>query len=226
MSTGANVIRPARGPRWTRKRLTTMLLECYGPTPRGAVDVAAVAHYAGVSPSTVRRWLSRPEPGGRRLAIPKRRLVQLQRGPEEVERRNEQQYRHALNALASIDDERSIMPEWRKQGWLNQQTVAIIAVHGRPWRQVAVTNGSRRALGELHRRGATVDNLVVPTRFHAQVLAHTVMLRQQAWRIHPAAHRLSAGRTQVWMADAPTVDLAALAAASPSRSTAVVEMAG
>jgi hypothetical protein len=124
MSTGANVIRPARGPRWTRKRLTAMLLDCYGPTPRGAVDVAAVAHYAGVSPSTVRRWLSRPEPGGRRLAIPKRRLVQLQRGPEEVERRNEQQYRHALNALASIDDERSIMPEWRKQGWLEQQTVA------------------------------------------------------------------------------------------------------
>jgi hypothetical protein len=202
-----------------------MLLDCYGPTPRGAVDVAAVAHYAGVSPSTVRRWLSRPQPGAR-LAIPKRRLVQLQRGPEEVERRNEQQYRHALNALASIDDEHSVLPEWRKQGWLDQQTVAIIAVHGRPWRQVAVTKGSRRALGELHRRGATVDNLLVPTRFHAQVLVHAVMLRQQAWRIHPVAHRLSAGRTQVWMADAPTIDLAALATASPARSAAAVEMAG
>ena len=33
-----------------------------------------------------------------------------------MERRNEQRYRHALNALASIDDERSIMPEWRKAG--------------------------------------------------------------------------------------------------------------
>ena len=226
MSAAAKVIRPARGPRWTRKRLTTMLLDCYGPTPRGAVDVAAVAHYAGVAPSSVRRWLSRPPPGSRRLAIPKHRLVQLQRGPEEVERRNEQQHRHALNALASIDDERSIMPEWRKQGWLDQHTVAIIAVHGRPWLQVAVTNGSRRALAELHRRGATVDNLVVPTRFHAQVLTHAVMRRQQAWRIHPAAHRLSAGRTQVWMADAPSVDLAALAAALPERSTAAVEMAG
>jgi hypothetical protein len=52
------------------------------------------------------------------------------------------------------------------------------------------------------------------------------MLRQQAWRIHPVAHRLSAGRTQVWMADAPTIDLAALATASPARSTAAVEMAG
>ena len=226
MSAAPKVIRPARAPRWTRKRLTTMLLDCYGPTPRGAVDVAAIAHYAGVSPSSVRRWLSRPQPGSRRLAIPKHRLVQLQRGPEEVERRNEQQYRHALNALASIDDERSILPAWRKQRWLDQHTVAIIAVHGRPWLQVAVTNASRRALGELHRRGATVDNVVVPSRFHAQVLAHAVMVRQQAWRIHPVAHRLSAGRTQVWMADAPAVDLAALAAALPTRSTTADEMAG
>ena len=60
MSAATKVIRPAHGPRWTRKRLTTMLLDCYGPTPRGAVDVAAIAHYAGVSPSTVRRWLSKP----------------------------------------------------------------------------------------------------------------------------------------------------------------------
>ena len=150
--------------------------------------------------------------GTRRLAIPKHRLIQLQRGPEEVERRNEQQYQHALNAIGSIDDERSILPEWRKQGWLDQHTVALSAIQGRPWRQVAVTNAHRRALGELHRRGATVDNLIVPTRFHAQVLAHTVVLRQRSWRIHPVAHRLSAGRTQVWMADAPTVELAALAA--------------
>ena len=139
----------------------------------------------------------------------------------EVERRNEQQYQHALAAIASIDDERSILPEWREQGWLDQHTVAIIAVQHRPWLQVAVTNGNRRALGELQRRGATVDNVVVPTRFHAQVLAHAVMVRQQAWRIHPAAHLLTAGRTQAWMADAPTVDLAALAAAEASRSAAV-----
>ena len=215
------VIRPVRGPRWTRKRLITMLLECYGPTPRGAVDVATVAHYAGVSSSTVRRWLSKPRSGSQRLVIPKHRLTQLQRGPAEVERRNEQQYQHALAAIASIDDERLILPAWREQGWLDQHTVAIIAVQHRPWLQVAVSNGNRRALGELQRRGATVDNVVVPTRFHAQVLVHAVMVRQQAWRVHPAAHLLTAGRTQAWMADAPTVDLAALAAAEASRSAAV-----
>ena len=214
------MIRPARGPRWTRQRLITMLLDCYGPTPRGAVDVATVAHYAGVSTSTVRRWLAKTPDGSRRMLIPKHRLRQLQCSPAEVERRNAQQYSHALAALASIDDEKSVLPVWREQGWLDQHTVAVLAIHQRPWRQVAVTNGTRRALGEMHRRGATVDNLVVPTRFHAQVLAHAVMVRQQAWRVHPAAHLLATGRTQVWMADGPDVDLAALSDTALARIAA------
>jgi hypothetical protein len=208
-------IRPVRGPQWTRRRLAAMLLECYGPTPRGSVDVAAVAHYAAVSPSTVWRWLAKPPSGSRRVAIPKHRLRQLQCGPAEVERRNEQQYWHAQAALASLHDEASIVPAWREQRWLDEHTVVILAIDRRPWHQVAVTNGTRRALGEVHRRGATVDTLVVPTRFHALVLAHSVMLRQQAWRVHPAAHRLTTGRTQAWMVDAPAVDLAALTAAVP-----------
>ena len=211
MSNPAKTIRPARAPRWSRKQLIGMLLDCYGPTARGSVDVAAVAAYADVVPSTVRRWISRRHPQSRRVAIPKHRIVQLQRGPAEVERRNEQQYRYALNALASIEDETSILPAWREQGWLDQHTVAILAIHGKPWLQVAVTNASARALGELRRRGVTVASLTVPTRFHAQVLAHAVMVRQQAWRVHPAPHYLAAGRTQVWMAEAPPVDLAALA---------------
>ena len=211
MSNPAKTIRPARAPRWSRKQLIGMLLDCYGPTARGSVDVAAVAAYADVVPSTVRRWISRRHPQSRRVAIPKHRIVQLQRGPAEVERRNEQQYRYALNALASIEDETSILPAWREQGWLDQHTVAILAIHGKPWLQVAVTNASARALGELGRRGVTVASLTVPTRFHAQVLAHAVMVRQRAWRVHPAPHYLAAGRTQVWMAEAPPVDLAALA---------------
>ncbi|WP_307857468.1 hypothetical protein [Mycobacterium sp. SM1] len=188
-----------------------MLLDSYGPTVRGSVNVAAVADYAGVSASTVRRWISRRHSPSRRLAIPKQRITQLQRGPAEVERRNEQQYQYALNAVEAINDERSILPSWREQGWLNPHTVAIMEIHGKPWRQVAVTNASRRALGELRRRGKIVAKLTLPTRFHAQVLAHAVMTRQLAWRVHPTVQRLSAGRTQVWMADAPPVDLAALA---------------
>jgi len=104
----AKAIRPARGPRWTRKRLIGMLLDCYGPTARGSVDIAAVADYAGVSPSTVRRWISRRHPQSRPLAIPKHRIVQLQRGPAEIERRNEQQYQYA----GSPEDIRSLA-HWR-----------------------------------------------------------------------------------------------------------------
>lgn len=212
MTHAATVIRPNAAPRWSRRRLIGMLLDCYGPSPRGRVDVAAVAAYAGVAPTTVRRWISRPQPPGRRLAIPKHRLAQLQRGPAEVERRNEQQYRYALNALSSIEQGSGVLPAWREQGWLDQHTVAIIAIHAKPWLQVAVTNGNTKAMGELRRRGSLAASLTVPTRFHAQVLAHAVMVRQQAWRVHPTPRYLAAGRTQAWMADAPPIDLAALAA--------------
>jgi hypothetical protein len=211
MTISSKAIRPVRGPRWSRKRLVGMLTDCYGPSPRGGVDVDAVADYAGVSPSTVRRWISPRHPPSRRLAIPKHRLIQLQRGPTEVERRNEQQHAYALNAVTSIGDEQSILPVWREQGWLDQHTVAIIEIRGLPWLQVAVTNRTKRAVVELHRRGPAVADLRLATRFHAQILAYAVMLRQQAWRVHPTRERLVAGRTRVWMADAPPVDLAALA---------------
>ncbi|UQX11344.1 hypothetical protein [Candidatus Mycobacterium methanotrophicum] len=82
----------------------------------------------------------------------------------------------------------------------------------RPWRQVTVTKANPRALTELGRRGAIIDTIEMPTRFHAVALTHTVMVRQQAWRVYPAADQLATGRTQVWMTDAPPLNLAALAA--------------
>ena len=207
----ATSMEPAPGPRWTRKRLVAMLIDCYGPTPRGAVDVDAVAQYAGVTPSTVRRWIAGGQRANRRKpTIPQRRIRQLQRGPQIVERRNQQQYQHALAALGALDDERSILPAWRQQGWLDQHTVAIVEIPGKPWHQVVVTKANRRALDELRRRATMLDSVTLPTRFHAQVLAHAVMTRQQAWRVHPTPQRLAVGRTHVWTADAPPVDLAAL----------------
>ena len=186
-----------------------MLIDCYGPTPRGAVDVAAVADYTGVAPRTVRRWIR----GGRhanmrRPAAPMSRIRQLQRGPQTVEIRNDQQYQYALAAIGKIRDDQGILPVWRDRRWLDAHTVAI---RGKPWRQVVVTKANRRALDELRRRATILDNIVMPTRFDAQVLAYTVMTRQQAWRIHPTPEQLTQGRTNVWMADAPAVYLAELA---------------
>jgi hypothetical protein len=188
-----------------------MLINCYGPSASNGVDYAAVASYAGVSPSTVRRWVTARPPSGRRMAIPKSRLTQLQCAPAEVEHRNQQRYEHALAALSSINDDTAILNAWRERRWLDQHTVAIVAIRGRPWRQVAITNGGKRALAELLRRGAMVSATHVPTQFHAQVLTHAVMVRQRAWRVHPAFQRLLVGRTQVWMDDAPAVDLDDLA---------------
>lgn len=91
---------------------------------------------------------------------------------------------------------------------------------------MAVTRASHRALTELRRRGTIIDTVDLPTWFHGQVLAHTVMTRQQAWRVHPAKEQLETGRTQVWMNDAPPVDLSALAASQPWTSAATEQPDG
>jgi len=201
-------VQPLPGPRWTRKRLVTMLIDCYGATARGAVDVDAVAQHAGVAHSTVRRWIGGGQQANRRKpSIPKRRIAQLQHGPQIVEQRNQQQYHYALRALGALDDERSILPAWRQQGWLNQHTVAVVEIKGKPWHQVIITKANRRALAELHHRATVLKSVKLPTRFHAQILAHAVMTRQQNWRVHPTAQQLPRGRTQVWMAEAPPVAL-------------------
>lgn len=215
------MVAPIPGPRWTRARLAGMLLECYGPNDNGGIDLAAVAEYAGVTPRTVRRWISGDSNDRRRKTpCPPKRITQLQRGPELVERRDQQQYEHALAAIDSLDNDQPPQPAWQKQRWLEPHSVAIIAIYGKPWYQVAVTKANHRALADLRRRGTILDTVEVPTWFHGQALAHTVMTHHQAWRVHPAKEQLETGRTQVWMNDAPAVDLSALAASQPWGSAA------
>lgn len=208
--------RPVKGPRWTQKRFVDMLIDCYGPSPRGPIDVAAVADHVGVTPTTVRRWLHNPNrpPSRVRAGLPPGRITQLQRANDETETRNERQYRYALDAIDKVERDDTI-PPWRTQGWLDEHTVAIVAIHGKPWHQVVVTKANHRALMALRLRADIIDTAVLPNRFWAQVIAHNVMVRQQNWRVHPAKRQLDIGRTQVWMADAPPVDLAAIAASGP-----------
>ena len=215
----------APGPRWTRGRLADTLLECYGPNDNGGVNLAAVAEYVGVTPPTVRRWISGGKRDRRRATpCPAKRIAQLQRGPEIVERRNQQLYDRAAAALDSIrrGHGQAIRTEWEEEHWLDTHVVAIGAGYGKPWYQVAVTNGNHRAMTELRRRVTVITSVEVPTWFHGQILAHAVMTQQQAWRVHPAKEQLAIGRTQVWMNDAPPVDLAVLAASEPWASAADV----
>ena len=208
-----SVGKPVRGPRWTQKRFVDMLVDCYGPSSRGPIDVAAVAAHVGVTPTTVRRWLKddRGTPSRITAGLPRHRLPQLQRASEKVESRNEGRYLYALEAIDLVERGNIISP-WQTQGWLAEHTVAVVEVHGKPWWQVAVTKANALAMMRLRGRGTILDTVAVPDRFHAQVLAHNVMLRQQNWRVCPAESQLSIGRTQVWMADAPAIDLTGMAA--------------
>lgn len=223
MSGTTTAVKPARGPRWTRKRLIDMLQACYGPSTRGPLDVAAVARYAVVTPTTVRRWIKGDGQASRvRPRIPKQRIIQLQRAPEDVEVRNEQQYQYALEAIAKVQ-RGDILTSWSRQGWLDEHTVAIVDIHGKPWHQVVVTKANTRAMTEIRRRATILSVVMQPTRFHAQVLARTVMMYQQYWRVHPTAAQLPSGRTQVWMSDAAAVDLIALSAAALNQRSAKIE---
>ncbi|SIE16460.1 hypothetical protein [Mycobacteroides abscessus] len=211
---GAAGIKAVAGPRWSQKRLTGMLVDCFGPGPGGGVDVEAVAEFSNVSTSTVRRWLTLRGPAGRRVpAIPRQRLERLQRGPVLVERRNAEQYRHAMAALNDFSDGvegKAIPVSWLTRGWLDEHAVIVAAIFNKPWYQVLLTNGAPTSLLALQRRGEPMDLIVVPTRFHAQVIVYAVMQRLQHWRVHPAEHELIHGRTQVWMDDAPPADLSGI----------------
>lgn len=209
-----DAIKPVKGPRWTQKRLVDMLIDCYGPSSRGPVDVAAVAAHADVTPATVRRWLQHPDgpPSRTPARAPYDRIRQLQRASDTVEEENERRHLYALRAIDMIEHGETI-PPWRNQGYLDEHTVAVIAVNGKPWQQVVFTKANQRAMAAIHRRGKLVSTVTVPNRFHAIAVTNFVMLRQQEWRVYPAESQLEIGRTQVWMADAPAVDLDALAAA-------------
>ncbi len=201
---------PVRGPRWTQKRFVDTLIDCYGPSARGPIDVTAVASHLGVTPTTVRRWLHHDggPPSRVKARIPRHRIARLQRAAEAIERDNEGKYQYALVALDDIEAGRVLTP-WQEQGWLDQHTVAIVEIHGKPWHQVVVTKGNHRAMAALRLRARVLSTVAVPNRFRAVILAHQVMWRLQNWRVHPARSQLAIGRTQVWMADAPHVDLAA-----------------
>lgn len=206
------------GPLWTRNRLHAMLIDCYGPSQDGGVRTTLVARYCGVAPSTVRHWLTTnaSEDDVELARIPPERIRQLQLAPPVTERRNQQRADYAADAIAKLGLARGkgILPAWRTQGWLLPHVVAVLDhVESMPWRQVVVTIGDTAALAKFRRRGELVDVATLPSRFHAQLVAHAMMVELANWRVHPADHILAAGRTQVWFDDAPAVEVSRLAAA-------------
>ncbi|WP_063043766.1 hypothetical protein [Nocardia pseudovaccinii] len=200
----------SKQPTWTRGRLAATLGECYGRTPTGKVDVTAVAAAFKRAPSTVRKWLRGTD--DQPSAMPAARLRELTTGGPRTEREAVGKADYAREAIARIalPKDRGINPQWRQQEWLDAHFVLLIQIYDRPWRQLLMTKRGNAA-DQARKRGEVIDQVVVPTKFHGDVLIHEVMAHQAAWAVRPPKNALSVGRGQVWADDAPEIDLSVLA---------------
>jgi transposase len=196
-----------RHPRWTRARLARVLGARFGWSRRGGVDTRAVAAAMGVSQRTVQRWLHAS--GRQKAPIPAARLEQLREllEPTPVHvRRQQQQALYAATALRHLQS-RAPLEAWTRQGWLEEHRVAIVEDHHKLVRRIV---SGRRDAEEFdsRRSGRILAHVVVPTRFHAQMVIDLVLAQVQEWRVD--LHRSKSPATTTWFADAPPVDLAAL----------------
>lgn len=199
---------------WSRGRLRFVLALLSGTTPRGGPDTRAAAELFGVSQRSVQRWLRGADAAP--AAIPAGRLQQVTRlalpDPEVLEQ-EQHAARYAREALArvALPKDRGVLPAWRERRWLEPHLVAVLELPRLGLRQIAVSRGGDRALRELRRRGEIVDFTVVATRFHANLLVHEVLDRLSPWRLQAPAALVKQGSTQTWTADAPAMNLDALA---------------
>lgn len=201
-------------PTWTRARLERVMSLRFGRALDGrSPDTAAAAAAMGVSRRTVQRWLQAKH--GRSLAhIPARRqaqLIELLMPSAETRQREQQQARYAQHAIEGLHLPRrmGILPGWERQRWLEPHVVVVldIRVQQRRIRQVAIARAEAPKLDDLRRRGPIIDQALVPTRFHATLLAHRVLSEMAPWRFQAQAHQVGQGFTQAWMADSPATEL-------------------
>lgn len=185
----------------------------FGTNSAGGVDTRAAALMMAVSQRTVQRWLRGPHP--RSLAhIPPRRLEQLIALllPMEVTREREaQQARYASQAILTAGQRgKLISPAWKKQRWLEPHVVVVLEVKIDQLRirQLAVARDEPSKVREIHRRGRVVDQVLVPTRFHATMLSHQVLTTLAPWRFQAGRSQVAQGFTQAWLGDAPRTNLA------------------
>jgi hypothetical protein len=199
-------------PRWTTRQIEVAFAACYGTTSSGSVDIDYVAAAFGVTRRTVQRWLhGSPR---EKAAIPARRLQQLQFPLPEIRRVEQQALANARTVLSGLDlpRGRGVRKEWRERQWMDPHVVAILRPHGSTsLQQVAIARGASRPVAALRKRGPLDDFVTVPTRFHADVLVGEVLSRVGPWRLYPDDRIVEAGRTRVWAAWAPRIDLPAVA---------------
>lgn len=185
----------------------------FGDTTTGTLDTAATAHAMGVSRRSIQRWTHAPS-GRSRAAIPPARLTQLLEAitPSRESLRAERDgARYAAKAIAGLDLARGqgVLESWRRQRWIEEHFVFVLAVRvGRfTVRQLAVTRAELAKVDAVARRGQIIDQVVVPTRFHATVLAHKVLTDVGPWRYRATLTQVHQGTTWTWLPDAPVTHL-------------------
>ncbi len=199
------------GPLWTRARLDRVMRLRFGTTGRGHADTAATAAAMGVSQRTVQRWLHASS--GRAVAhiSPARleQLIGLLLPSEETRRREDNQARYAIKAIAQLQlpRGRGVLPAWTKQRWTEPHMVVVLEISEPRIRQIAVGRLSLAKTDELARRGKIIDQAVVPSRFHATALVHQVLTDLAPWRFQAGTGAVAQGYTQAWIADAPPTHL-------------------
>lgn len=219
---------PSTGQLWTRSRLVRLLAARFGPgTHSSEVDTAAVAQALGVSRRSVQRWLHTSS--GRSLArIPEARLEQLLvlvRPSPELLAAEQVQARYAEKAIANLGlaRGRGILPAWRKQRWIEPHVVLVreLTWRGVRVRQLSVVRADRR--DELLRSGGRlIDQVEVPSKFHATAVAQHALGQVGLWRIHATKDQAPVGMTQVWTRDAPGTQLEGWAAQLQQERDALV----
>lgn len=198
------------GPTWTRARLARVMCLRFGVAPGGGPDTAAAAAAMGVTRRTVQRWLHAEH--GRSIAhIPARRreqLISLLLPDPETMAREEQQARYADKAIEGLRLPRKmgIKPAWERQRWLEPHQVVVLEIPVERFRirQLAIFRDDPGRVAEVERRGTVVDRAVVPSRFHATVLAHDVLAELAPWRFEAAPGQVVQGYTQAWMVEPST----------------------
>lgn len=195
---------------WTTGQLAIAVGMNFGFTRTKRPNAVAAAKAFGVSPATIRRWLNGPAEDPPALSDERLAEIIARMRPTPAT------YKAQAIALQKAEDSlkqirraprRGVLKSWKEQGWLSPYLVAIVEPFNAPIQQVTVSGPTEKALDHLSRRGRTVLETEVKTKFAALILSHKVLGELDWWRVNVPPMWAIDGRTQCWVPGAPLPDL-------------------